>query len=192
MAGGLALNLDNYTNNTCLAFAIEFIGSKKVLLFPGDAQFANWISWQKLSWKIPDGRGGKEEVKTEDLLKRTVLYKVGHHGSHNATLKTNGLEMMSNPDLVAMIPVDRKKAKSKTSKTNPHGWEMPEKNLFVRLKERTRGRVVLADESDDKELKARCQDNKFLKNINFQGTFVRNPEKSLDPEPLAIELSIEG
>ena len=25
-------------------------------------------------------------MTTKDLLARTVLYKVGHHGSHNATL----------------------------------------------------------------------------------------------------------
>ena len=148
-AGGLALNLDTYTNNTCLAFAIEFISSGKVLLFPGDAQFSNWFSWQKLSWEVPDGPGQKKQVKTPDLLKRTVFYKVGHHGSHNATLKKSGLEMMASPNLMAMIPVDRAKARSKTSKTNPNGWEMPEENLFTRLKEKTSGRVVLADEADD-------------------------------------------
>jgi hypothetical protein len=192
MAGGLALKLDDYTNNTCLAIAIEFVSSKKVLLFPGDAQFANWISWQNLSWKIPDGSGGGQQVKTEDLLKRTIFYKVGHHGSHNATLKKHGLEMMSNPDLVAMIPVDRAKAKCQTSKTNPNGWEMPEKNLFTRLKERTRGRIILADESDDTELKARCQDNKFLSKVKFLGSFVRDKKVSPKKEPLFIELTIEG
>lgn len=192
MAGSLALNLDSYTNNTCLAFAIEFISSKKVLLFPGDAQFSNWLSWQELSWKIPDETGTQQEVKAEHLLNRTVFYKVGHHGSHNATLKKHGLEMMSSPELMAMIPVDRAKAESKTSKTNPKGWEMPEKNLFARLQERARGRVLLADEKDEQGLKARCRDNNFLKNITFHGSFVRNPEESPTPEPLAIELTIQG
>jgi metallo-beta-lactamase superfamily protein len=192
MAGSLALNLDSYTNNTCLAFAIEFISSKKVLLFPGDAQFSNWLSWQKLTWKIPDEHGVMQEVKAEQLLNRTVFYKVGHHGSHNATLKKHGLEMMIDPELMAMIPVNRVMAKSKKSKTNPNGWEMPEKNLFARLEERTRGRVLLADEQDDKSLKERCQDNKFLKKIGFRGSFVRDPADSPSPEPLAIELMVEG
>lgn len=193
-AGGLALNLDSYTNNTCLAFAIEFVRSKKVLLFPGDAQFANWISWQKLTWEISDDNGGKQQVKTEDLLKRTVFYKVGHHGSHNATLKKHGLEMMTNPNLMAMIPVDTEKAKSKTSKTNPDGWEMPEKNLFDRLRERTRGRILLADESNDTKLRDRCQDNGFLEKVKFDPskTFVRNEDVSLQPEPLFVELTIEA
>ena len=48
MAGELALNIDGITNNTCLAIAIELVESKKVLIFPGDAQFGNWISWQDL------------------------------------------------------------------------------------------------------------------------------------------------
>jgi hypothetical protein len=192
VAGGLALNLDNYTNNTCLAFAIELVKSKKVLLFPGDAQFGNWISWQKLSWEISDGNGRQEKVETKDLLKQTVFYKVGHHGSHNATLKKHGLEMMSNPDLVAMIPVDRDKAKSKKSKTNPHGWEMPESNLFERLKEKTRGRIILADEKDKTELRARCHDNKFIDKVDFLGSFVRSPKVSEEAEPLYIEYTIEG
>ena len=191
MAGSLALNLDSYTNNTCLAFAIEFVRSQKVLLFPGDAQFANWISWQDLTWDVPDSKGVQREVKAKHLLSQTIFYKVGHHGSHNATLKKHGLEMMNNPDLMAMIPVDTNKAKSKTSKTNPNGWEMPEKNLFDRLKERTRGRVVLADESDDAKLKARCQDTKFLNSVQFIGSFVRDKKISTKTEPLCIELTIE-
>jgi hypothetical protein len=191
-AGNLALNLDTYTNNTCLAFAIEFISSGKVLLFPGDAQFSNWFSWQKLSWEVPDGPGQKKTVKTPDLLKRTVFYKVGHHGSHNATLKKSGLEMMTNPNLMAMIPVDRVKAKSKTSKTNPNGWQMPEENLFTRLKEKTSGRVILADEADDSALKLRCQDADFINDIKFRGEFVRVPAESTAKEPLAVELTIES
>jgi hypothetical protein len=191
-AGNLALNLDTYTNNTCLAFAIEFISSGKVLLFPGDAQFSNWFSWQKLTWEVPDGPGQKKQIKMPDLLKRTVFYKVGHHGSHNATLRKSGLEMMTSANLMAMIPVDRAKAKSQTSASNPNGWEMPEKNLFDRLKEKTSGRIVLADEGDDTQLKARCQDTNFLKAVEFHGSFVRNPEESATAEALAAELTVEG
>jgi Metallo-beta-lactamase superfamily len=190
VAGGLALNLDSYTNNTCLAFAIEFVSSKKVLLFPGDAQFSNWLSWQKVTWDINDSNGAKQKVTAKDLLERTVFYKVGHHGSHNATLKKNGLEMMASPDLVAMIPVDRAQAKSKTSKTNPKGWEMPERNLFDRLLERTRGRVVLADEKEDSELQLRCRDLNFVSKVKFGGSFVRTD--GAKAEPLYVELTIEG
>ena len=190
-AGGLALNLDNFTNNTCLALAIEFVDTGRVMLFPGDAQFANWISWQKLSWEITDQNGTKQQIKAEDLLKRTVLYKVGHHGSHNATLKKHGLEMMTHPDLAALIPVDQEKAKSKTSKTNPKGWEMPEKNLFARLLEKTRGRVILADESDAIKLKTRCQDNKFVSKVKFGGASIKDLKDSSNEEPLYVEVTVE-
>lgn len=190
MVGSLALNLDTYTNNTCLAFAVEFISSKKVLLFPGDAQFSNWLSWQKLTWEIPGQGGIKEKVTAKDLLEHTVFYKVGHHGSHNATLKKHGLEMMTNSDLMAMIPVDRKQAASKTSKTNPKGWEMPEKKLFERLLERTRGRVILADESENTALKERCKDQKFIDSVKFVGAFNRTP--GAPDEPVCIELRIDG
>jgi len=192
VASVFALRLDSYTNNTCLAFAIEFVSSGKVLLFPGDAQFSNWLSWQKLSWQMLDGQGGKVKVTTKDLLERTVFYKVGHHGSHNATLKKHGLEMMTNPELVAMIPVDREKAKSQTSKTNPNGWEMPERNLFDRLMQRTRGRIVIADEKDGSELKKRCKDKAFLSNVQFDGSFVRDETISEADEPLYVELTING
>jgi hypothetical protein len=189
VTGNLALNLDTFTNNTCLAIAIEFVKSKKVLLFPGDAQFANWISWQKLTFEVPDETDGKRQVKVDDLLKQTVFYKVGHHGSHNATLKKHGLERMSNPDLMAMIPVDRKMARSKTSKTNPDGWEMPEENLYNRLKELTRGRVILADEDNVADLKKRCKDTKFLKKVSFGGELKIDEGESQGP--LYIDLNLE-
>jgi hypothetical protein len=72
------------------------------------------------------------------LLERAVLYKVGHHGSHNATLRELGLEMMTSDELVAMIPVDQEFAGKKK-------WNMPFDPLLRRLKEKTRGRVIRSD-----------------------------------------------
>ena len=140
MAGELALHLDSYTNNTCLAFAIELgePGKGKVLLFPGDAQVGNWLSWEKLSWQVENSKGEKQTVKGHDLLARTVFYKVGHHGSHNATLRDKGLELMERDDLVTMIPVHRKTAEDQE-------WEFPYAPLWNRLREKARGRVLLAD-----------------------------------------------
>jgi hypothetical protein len=136
LAGELALNLDSDTNNTCLALAIELVESGKVLLFPGDAQVGNWLSWEKLSWKVA---GSTEPVTAKDLLERTVLYKVGHHGSHNATLKAKGLELMKSPDLCALLPVDEQMA-------HRQEWHhMPLKSLLQRLNEKARGRVLRAD-----------------------------------------------
>ena len=61
--------------------AFELPKSRKVLFFAADAQRGNWASWKDVTFK-----DGTETVTAKELLARTVLYKVGHHGSHNATL----------------------------------------------------------------------------------------------------------
>lgn len=204
MMGDLALNIDGITNNTCLALAIELVESKKVLIFPGDAQFGNWISWQDLKWEIPDGtNGAMREIKVNELLRRTVFYKVGHHGSHNATLKKSGLELMESPELVAMIPTNTDFAKNKKTSRTPDGWKMPEQELLDRLEEKAKGRVILADEyggaaDDKKPFKERCgkynmtaaEKKKFLNNVKFGGSFLRLPEDTSE-EPLYVEYVVK-
>ena len=69
----LLRSMDDELNNTSLILLFE-IGGKK-LLFPGDAQWENW-----------EYALSKDSVRT--LLAGTNLYKVGHHGSLNATPKT--------------------------------------------------------------------------------------------------------
>jgi hypothetical protein len=69
---GIVTVLDSFLNNTSLILLFEVNGKK--LLFPGDAQLENW------SWAL--GRKGVKE-----LLKNVDVYKVGHHGSRNATPK---------------------------------------------------------------------------------------------------------
>lgn len=103
----LALALDGATNNTSLVLAIEIVATQDVLLFAADAQVGNWLSWQKVVFD------GGIKVTTKDLLARTKFYKVGHHGSHNATLKSNGLELMTKAGLTAFIPVDHAMAVKK-------------------------------------------------------------------------------
>lgn len=139
-AGDLALQLDSYTNNTSLVLAIELVDDGRVLLFPADAQLGNWLSWHSLKWNVTEADGSVREVKAADLLKRTVFYKVGHHASHNATVREQGLELMQRDDLVAMIPVDRKVALKKDPP-----WQMPAAALYERLLEKTRGRVLRSD-----------------------------------------------
>ena len=43
-----------------------------------------------LSWTVQAPGNPAQTVTANDLLARTVLYKVGHHGSHNATLAEKG------------------------------------------------------------------------------------------------------
>lgn len=132
-AESLALYLDAFTNNSSLTLAIELVESGKVLLFAADAQTGNWLSWSTVKWE-------KAGVTLDDLLARTVLYKVGHHASHNATL-VQAFEKMTHPNLVALIPVH----KQDPNITKPNGWKMPATNLFKKLVERTHNRVLQMD-----------------------------------------------
>jgi hypothetical protein len=132
-AGSLALFLDTFTNNSSLVLAIELVKSGKVLLFAADAQTGNWLSWRDIKWEKPG-------VKTDDLLARTVFYKVGHHASHNATL-VETFEKMNHSDLVALIPVHKKDPNI----TKQKGWKMPAVKLFKRVKEKTKNRVLQMD-----------------------------------------------
>lgn len=143
-AESLALNLDTHTNNTCVVLAFEFADTGEVFLFPADAQVGNWLSWQELSWTVK-GDGGNSKVRVADLLERTVFYKVGHHGSHNATLRQFGLEQMTSDDLVAFIPVVEAEAKK-------NRWNnMPFTPLVDRLQKKTAGRVLRSDQSAPKK-----------------------------------------
>ncbi|MEO5845921.1 MAG: hypothetical protein ABIQ33_13900 [Caldimonas sp.] len=63
-------SLDDAMNNTSVI--LLFQTTRKKLLFPGDAQIENWA--YTLS-----------KAKYRDLLASVDLYKVGHHGSLNAT-----------------------------------------------------------------------------------------------------------
>ena len=65
--------LDKAMNNTSLILLFEAGGKK--LLFPGDAQIENW-------------RYALAQEGVADLLGSVDLYKVGHHGSLNATPRT--------------------------------------------------------------------------------------------------------
>ncbi|UKJ06192.1 MBL fold metallo-hydrolase [Solitalea lacus] len=138
-SGQLALALDSDTNNTSLVLAIELTESGKFLLFPGDAQVGNWLSWHNYKWTVKNNKGENEEIDIKKIFERTTFYKVGHHGSHNATLSTNGLELMTNNELTVMIPVNKEMAKKKK-------WNMPFPPLLDKLLGRTSGKILMADE----------------------------------------------
>jgi beta-lactamase superfamily II metal-dependent hydrolase len=68
--GALAAAIDRAVNNTSLMLMFEV--GEQWLLFPGDAQWGAWDA-------------ALSEPRCRELLKRTTFYKVGHHGSENAT-----------------------------------------------------------------------------------------------------------
>jgi beta-lactamase superfamily II metal-dependent hydrolase len=145
-AEALALAMNNATNNSSLVLAFELSKGGKVLLFAGDAQAGNWRSWSESSF-----HDGREEVSAKDLLGRTVLYKVGHHGSHNATLNGSlksdhaNLAWMAQGDqsdeFVAMITAVEKWAHQKPKPD----WNHPFPPIKVALEEKCRGRVLQTD-----------------------------------------------
>ena len=152
-ADSLALKLDSDTNNSSLVLAFE-LPDNRILLFPGDAQVGNWESWgDQLYPKVPVT--GEPQQTIEDILRRVVFYKVGHHASHNATARARGLELMTDPRLCAAIPVVEAVAKIQGPgrKTPGKGWKMPYEKLYARLEEKTAGRIVQGD-GDPKREKA--------------------------------------
>jgi len=68
--------LDDQMNNTSLVLLFEIPGLGRKLLFPGDAQIENW------SYALQDAA---DAAKTRERLADVDVYKVGHHGSLNAT-----------------------------------------------------------------------------------------------------------
>jgi len=144
----LALQLDSATNNTSLVLAIE-LANGDVLLFAADAQVGNWVSWQDLTWTV-DGR----TVTGPDLLRRTIVYKVGHHGSYNATLREKGLEMMDSLQ-TALVPVDHDMAVKKN-------WDkIPLPALLDALTAKTKGAVVRADQPAPPDLAQELVEDKL-------------------------------
>jgi beta-lactamase superfamily II metal-dependent hydrolase len=84
-----AAALESSVNGTSLMFVLEVGGL--FLFFPGDAQWGTWNM-------------ALEDPAKRDLIKRSAFYKIGHHGSHNASPETFVGNVMS-PDTWAAISV---------------------------------------------------------------------------------------
>jgi Metallo-beta-lactamase superfamily len=112
--------LDDQMNNTSLILLFE-VGKKK-LLFPGDAQLENW------SYAMTEARDRKTVAA---LIADVDFYKVGHHGSLNATprqwlwetfRKKKGKKLQT---MVSTMPGKHGKVASKT--------EVPRRTLVTAL-----------------------------------------------------------
>ncbi|MDQ3654314.1 MAG: hypothetical protein M3457_04450 [Chloroflexota bacterium] len=148
----LALKLNAGINNTSLVIAFELPTTKKVLLFVGDAQRGNWLSWQDVTWT-----DGEKRMTPRDLLARTVLYKVGHHGSHNATLDGTASDDYANlswmatdaagKEFTAMITAVEDWARTK----NRPPWVHPLPSIKSALIRKAQGRVFQTDTDELKQ-----------------------------------------
>ena len=147
VAGPLTVRLERDINSLSLVLAVELVESGRVLLFPGDAQAPSWQTWHDLSWTVRAADGSLSQVIAQDLLRRTVLYKVSHHGSHSGTARELGLDLMVSPELTALVPVDEEMASKRR-------WVMPFPALLTRLDEQTRGRILRSDRGVPQDLRS--------------------------------------
>lgn len=124
-----AKQLDSFLNNQSLVVLFTFRGKK--LLFAGDAQGGNWEYWL-YNGETPT----KTPSETVGPLGKSVLgaldfYKVGHHGSTNAT-PIAAVQAMSNPKLVAMCSTQAHSFGSEDK-----GTEVPRKPLLDALSKKS-------------------------------------------------------
>jgi hypothetical protein len=182
-AGSLALRINSLTNNLSLALAIEFEDSKRVMLFPGDAEYGSWSSWHRINWQGVEPE--KEGLHfTQDLLRRTVFYKIAHHMSHNGTAQRLGLNMMEHKDLAAMATLDYDVISD--------GWKstMPNREMLQELLLKTKGRLMIMNEKDlfydfNKQTPLATKIKQAQKKMTakeaaeFTKAFFREPDKNL-------------
>jgi len=121
--------MDDQLNNTSLILmlSVESAGQTTRMLFGGDAQIENWEYALKLA-----------DAKTNcDLLREVDLYKVGHHGSRNATPHTL-FGLWTEP-----ATLKRPMAAMMSTKAGVHGetaeTAVPRETLVSALRERTAG-----------------------------------------------------
>jgi hypothetical protein len=117
--------LDQQMNNTSLILLFEAKGKK--LLFPGDAQLENW------SYALQEA---KECGKVRKMLAGVDFYKVGHHGSLNATPRTllwENFDKRTGRHLLTMMSTLHGKHGKTTSRT-----EVPRKTLVAALESGSR------------------------------------------------------
>lgn len=118
----LAVSLEKAVNGTSLMLVFEM--GDACLLFPGDAQWGTW-------------RRALDDVEWRELLARTTFYKVGHHGSHNAT-PVEFVEEVLGTHFSAMAG----------TKKGMKNWDIPRKALLAALRKKS-NRVVRSDEADE-------------------------------------------
>jgi hypothetical protein len=169
--GSLALRLNSHINNTSLAMAIEFEQTGDVLLLPGDAEYGSWESWHLIKQWDKKGKGGKHLV--EDLLGRTVFYKVGHHLSYNGTALEKGISMMPGNGMASMVTLDRTRISENWKST------MPNKLLLQDLIKRCDGKVFVMDEDQIKDAPSKFLDPHSLGKSKYEEGFSTGKKKVL-------------
>src|SRR5207253_8351929 len=131
-----ARRADDTLNNQSLVVLFTFRGKK--LLFVGDAQ---WGNWENFLYGGTAGTPGHTEMLADakDVLSSIDFYKVGHHGSTNAT-PIHAVESMRE-GLVAMCSTEPG-CYGKEDK----GSEVPRGALLEALERKTHGQLACSDQ----------------------------------------------
>lgn len=140
----LADAVDGTVNNQSLVILFTCLGKK--LLFVGDAQWGNWSYW--LYGKKVSGEDPGISETARKILGSIDFYKVGHHGSTNAT-PIPALAAL-NKECVSMCSTEAGDEKSGPLKKRPYGnvdkkTEVPRIKLMEELEKQTDNRLVRSD-----------------------------------------------
>jgi hypothetical protein len=131
---GLVRSMDDALNNTSVILLFE--AGRKKLLFPGDAQWENW----ELAL-----------TKNAALLKDVDIYKVGHHGSLNATPRSlwNAFSRRSEQEgkRGRLVTVMSTRSQSKHGHEE-NNTEVPRRKLVTALKRNSAHRSTQELEAD--------------------------------------------
>jgi beta-lactamase superfamily II metal-dependent hydrolase len=122
---------DKTLNNQSLVILFSFAG--KNLLFAGDAQ---WGNWENFLYGGAFGTPGHTQMTKQatEILNNIDFYKVGHHGSRNATPK-DAVAAMMRAGCVCMCS------------TQLHAYnEVPREPLMQALRERMAGQLARSDQ----------------------------------------------
>lgn len=131
-----ARQADNTLNNQSLVVLFSFHG--KTLLFAGDAQWGNWENFLfGGAFGTPGHTGLTEQAKA--VLGAVDFYKVGHHGSTNAT-PMDALQAMRD-GCVAMCSTE-----PGCYGTAKKGTEVPRQPLLAALDQKTAHHLVRSDQ----------------------------------------------
>jgi beta-lactamase superfamily II metal-dependent hydrolase len=145
--------LDGTLNNQSLV--VLFTCGGKKLLFVGDAQWGNWAYW--LYGQAVTGSDPGISARAHDILSSIDFYKVGHHGSTNAT------------PIPAVGALNHQCASMCSTATGAYGChakktEVPRTALMEALETQTGNRLVRSDwvaaakEAPDQEAKDELAD----------------------------------
>lgn len=126
-----AKQLNAFLNNQSLVVLFTFKGKK--LLFVGDAQAGNWEHWL-LNTDTPDKKAsGTIDTAARQILTNLDFYKVGHHGSGNATPKVAAEIMGTGKKFVAMCSTQGDVYGTEDPDDPTKGTEVPRGPLLEKL-----------------------------------------------------------